>query len=82
MRVKRRIEHANDLGGFIADDSLVFLIPQNRDGDASGVVRVCAQIELVEEIVVVKVVAGGRREITVEGPAVFQHQRIHHRNRN
>ena len=46
------------------------------------VVRIGAQIELVKEIVVVKIVAGRRGEITVKRPAVFQHQRVHDRNRD
>ena len=76
VRIKRGIEHADDFRGLIADDRLVFLVPQHRHGHASGVVRIGAQIELVEEIVVIQVITGRSGEITVERPAVFQHQRV------
>lgn len=82
VRVKRGIEHADDFRRLIADNRLVFLVPQHRHGHAPGVVRIGAQIELVEEIVVIKIVAGRRWEITVKRPAVFQHQRVDHGNRN
>ena len=80
--IKRGIKHADDFRRFVADNRLVFLVPQYRDSNASGVVRIGAQIKLVEEIVVVKIVAGRGGEITVKRPAVFQHQRVDHRNRN
>ena len=82
VRVKRGIEHANDFSGFIADDRLVFLVPQHRHRYASGVVRIGAQIELIQEIVMIKLITRRGREVTVERPAVFQHQRVNHRNRN
>ena len=82
VRVKGGIEHADDFRRLIADNRLVFLVPQHRHGNAPGVVRIGAQIELVKEIVVVEIVAGRRGEITVKRPAVFQHQRVHDRNRN
>src|SRR5690606_37451711 len=79
VSIKRRVKHANDFGGFITDDGLVFLVPQHGYGNASGVVRIGTQIKLVEEVVVVKVIAGRSREVTVKRPAVFQHQRVYHR---
>ncbi|MNP31111.1 hypothetical protein D3C76_1242180 [compost metagenome] len=82
VRIKRSIEHTDDLSGFITDDGLVFLVPQNRHSDASGVVRVGAQVKLIEEIVVIQFIASGGREVAVEGPAVFQHQRIDDGNGN
>ena len=73
MGVEGGVEHADDLRRFIADNRLVFLVPQNRYGDAPGVVRVGAQIKLVEEIVMIQFITRRSREIMVERPAVFQH---------
>ncbi len=82
VRIKCGIEHADDFRRLIADNRLVFLVPQHRHGHATGVMRIGAQIELVQEIVVIQFVAGCRREITVKRPAVFQHQRVDDGNRN
>ncbi|SSN10488.1 Uncharacterised protein [Klebsiella pneumoniae] len=72
------IKHADDFCRLIADDGLLFFIPQHRHGHASGVVRVGVQIQLIKKVMLVEGIAGGFREAIVKGPAVFQHQRIDH----
>jgi len=38
------------------------------------------EIELVEEIVLIELVAGGGGEAIIKGPAALQHQRVNHRH--
>ncbi len=77
--VKGGIEHANNIRRFVADDGVVFLIPQHRHGNAPGIVRIGMKIELIEKIVLIELVAGGGRKAIIKGPAALQHQGVNHR---
>src|SRR5436190_15048957 len=47
-RVEGRVEHTDNLGRFIIDDRLPLLIPQHRDRDSSGIMRIGEQIDFGE----------------------------------
>ena len=47
---KCRIERADDLRGFIADDRLELFVPENRDTNPARIFRIGQSIEFVQEI--------------------------------
>src|SRR5690606_27466943 len=67
------VEHADDVGGFIADDGVPLPVPEHRHRGAAFVAGVRLQVQLVE---VVKAVAW--LAVAAEFPAVLQHQRANH----
>ena len=80
--VEGRVEHADDLGGFVGDDLARLFVPQDGHGNAPGRGRVAAGIDLVHEVAAEQVVAAGAMRVMIESPAVFQHQRMHYRHRD
>src|SRR5690606_10763532 len=63
-------------GGFVADDGLRLLVPQYRHGDAAGIGRVGAGVDLVQVIAAIKAVAG-RAVLPEERPAMLAHEVVH-----
>lgn len=74
--VEGRIEHADDLRRFVGDDGLLFLVPQDRNGDATAVIRFRLQIDLVKAPEAVEVVG----MLVVEDPAFGEHERTDDRH--
>ncbi len=76
--IKRTVEHADDIGRLIADDGVLLLVPQYRHGYAATVLRIGVQIELIEELILVELIAGRILKTIIERPAILQHQRMHY----
>ena len=70
--IERMVHHADDLGGLVADDRRLFLVPKQRHGDTSGVGRLGAGVDLVQIVGGEEVIAGGA-VLGRKTPAVFGH---------
>lgn len=46
--VELRVQHANDLGGFVGHDGLLLLVPERGHGEARRVVLVRGEVEVAE----------------------------------
>ena len=68
--VEGRVEHADDLRTFVRDDGVALLVPQDRHGDATGIIGVDLGIDLPEQVLAEHGVAG-RAFIGPETPAGF-----------
>ena len=53
QRIKRRIEHANNFSGFIADNCMVLFIPQHWHGHATAVMGIGVQVKLIQKFVLI-----------------------------
>src|SRR5690606_13010454 len=79
--IEGAVEHADDIGRFIADDPLALPIPEHRNRHPAAVIgRVCG-IDLMQVLGLVDGV-GHHPVIGFEGPAVLGHQRVDHRHRD
>src|SRR5262249_30739455 len=71
--IKAAVEHADDLGGLVADDRVTLLVPQHRHRNTAAVGGIGTRIELVQEFDAIDAVGyhtiGGR-----EGPTVLTPQ--------
>ena len=46
--VEVRVEHAYDLRRLVIHDSVLFLVPEHRDGEAAGEIGVGAEVEVLD----------------------------------
>ena len=78
-----RVEHADDLGGFVVDDPLGLLVPQRRHRDLAGIMRIARRVGLVQIVEAVDPVrrAIGKRRIVLERPALVAQPRHGDRRR-
>src|SRR5882672_3756656 len=74
--IERRIEHPQDVRGFVRDDRLLLLVPPDGDGDAGRASRVSQTIDLMKPA---RSVHGIRNHVwtRIERPAVLSHQPVH-----
>ncbi len=79
--IELRIQHPDDLGGFVIDDGAPVLVPQHRNCGAAGVVRIRSGVDLMQEFGMVHRIRDDAGAIG-EGPAVIQHQPVRHRHRD
>src|SRR5262249_12612692 len=69
------VEHADDLGGLVVDDTLRLFVPQGRHRDLAGIVRIARAISLMQVAKAVDAVglAFGEARILAISPAlIFQ----------
>lgn len=52
--IELRIEHTDNLGRFVIDDRMLFLVPDYRDRESARIVRVCAEVEVLDMLGLVK----------------------------
>src|SRR5690606_4561454 len=77
----RAVEHADEIGGFVAVDRLALPIPEHRNRHPAAVIgRVCG-LDLMQ---VLGLVAGVRQQpvLRLDGPAALRQQRVYHRHRD
>ena len=67
--VEGRIEHADDLGAFVGNDSAGVLVPEYGHGDAAGIIGDSVGVDLMHVLLAQQGVAG--RAIAQKGPAGF-----------
>ena len=77
--VEGAVEHADDVGRFVADHGGALAVPQHRHGDAPGIIRVGLQVQLVQATDAEDRV-GHHAGPGFEGPALIAHQPVHHRH--
>lgn len=53
-RVELRVKHADNLGRLVIDDRVLFLIPYHRDRESARIVGVCAEVEVLDVLGLVK----------------------------
>jgi hypothetical protein len=61
-RIELGVKEADNLGRLVIDDRVLFLIPDHRDRESARIVRVCAEVEVLDMLGLVKRVDVGSRE--------------------
>jgi hypothetical protein len=76
-RIELRVKHADNLGRLVIDNRMLFLIPDYRDRESARIVRVCAEVEVLDMLGLVKRVDISSRERVHrrERPSVRAHSR-------
>lgn len=71
-RIELRVKHPDNLGRLVIDDRMLFLIPEYRDRESARIVRVCAEVEVLDMLGLVKRVdiSSGVRVRRRERPSV------------
>jgi Na+(H+)/acetate symporter ActP len=79
--VEGRIEHADDFRGFVGDDRVSLLVPEDGNRDPAGITWIGLHIDLPERFGTEQMVDGAT-DLVLELPAFRQHQRIDDRDGN